>query len=187
MSNAMTNRYASFTGGDQGEWRVLRQKAIAGEPVPSIKRLKVSPEKPDPSASTWVLEGITSNERYVERKERTLLLAHQQALGQAAATCAVLIPIRKNAAWWSMTQDERRAVFEARSRHIEIGLRYASAIARRLYHCRDLSEHQPFDFLTWFEFAPGDEAAFDQLLVELRASEEWQYVERESELRLIRE
>src|SRR2546428_7160638 len=31
---------------------------------------------------------------------------------------------------------------------------YLPAIARRLYHCRDLGE--PFDFLTWFEYAPAD-------------------------------
>ena len=45
-----------------------------------------------------------------------------------------------------------------RSRHIETGLRYVPAVARRLYQSRDLGE--PFDFLTWFEYAPGDAADF---------------------------
>src|SRR4051812_31125880 len=75
------------------------------------------------------------------------------------STRAVLIPIRKNAEWWALTQDERRAIFERRSRHIGIGTRYLPAIARRLHHCRDLSHQEPFDFLTWFEFAPSDEPA----------------------------
>ncbi len=35
-------------------------------------------------------------------------------------------------------------------------MRYLLAVARRLYHCRDLGE--PFDFLTWFEYAPQDES-----------------------------
>ena len=64
--------------------------------------------------------------------------------------------------------------FEARSRHIERGLQYLPAIARRLHHCRELGE--PFDFLTWFEYPPEDGAAFADLLGHLRATEEWRYV-----------
>jgi hypothetical protein len=52
-------------------------------------------------------------------------------------------------------------------------MRYLPAIARRLHHCRDLSENEPFDFLPWFEFTPAHAGEFDQLLVALRASEEW--------------
>ena len=36
--------------------------------------------------------------------------------------------------------------------------------ARRLHHCRDLSENEPFDFITWFEYAPSDEVRFNNLL-----------------------
>jgi hypothetical protein len=57
-------------------------------------------------------------------------------------------------------------------------------VARKLHHSRDLGE--PFDFLTWFEFSPRDEAAFDALLARLRSTEEWRYVEREVEVRLER-
>lgn len=60
------------------------------------------------------------------------------------------------------------------------------AIARRLHHCRDLGPDEPFDFLTWFDFAPQHEPAFDQLLLALRSSPEWRYVEREVDLRLQR-
>ena len=45
---------------------------------------------------------------------------------------------------------------------------------------------EPFDFLTWFEFAPGDAAGFEELVQQLRATEEWSYVEREIDLRLAR-
>ncbi len=65
-----------------------------------------------------------------------------------------------------------------------MGLEYLPAIARRLHHGRDLGG--PFDFLTWFEFAPEAEPAFDALLVRLRASEEWTYVDREIEIRVTR-
>ncbi|MGZ8095236.1 MAG: chlorite dismutase family protein, partial [Methylosarcina sp.] len=102
------------------------------------------------------------------------------------ATCAAFIPIRKNAAWWNLTQDERRAIFEEQSGHIKTSLNYLPAIARRLYHCRDLSENEPFDFLTWFEYAPSDASLFEDLTAELRASLEWAYVDREVDIRLIR-
>ena len=102
----------------------------------------------------------------------------------AASACAAFIPIRKNAAWWALSQDDRRAVFEERSSHVKIGLKYLPAVARRLHHCRDLSEDEPFDFLTWFEYAPASEDEFNILLAELRASEEWKYVDREMDIRL---
>jgi chlorite dismutase len=95
-----------------------------------------------------------------------------------------LIPITKAPTWWALPQDERRAIFEERSRHIATGLRYLPAVARRLHHGYDLGE--PFDFLTWFEYAPADAAAFEELVEMLRATEEWRYVVREIDLRLIR-
>ncbi len=65
-----------------------------------------------------------------------------------------------------------------------IGMDYLPAIARRLHHSRDLD--QPFDFLTWFEFAPAREATFDAMLARLRATEEWDDVDREIDIRLTR-
>ena len=84
--------------------------------------------------------------------------------------------------WWELTQDERRMIFEERSHHIAVGLRYLPKIARRLYHCHDLGE--PFDFLTWFEYAPTDGEVFEELVGTLRETEEWTYVEREIDIRL---
>ena len=132
----------------------------------------------------WHLRGITSHLRYTTASEARQLKAVQPPLGRPEATRAALIPIRKCADWWRMAQDERRAIYEERSRHTSIGMEYLPRIARRLHHCRDLGE--PFDFLTWFEFAPEDEAAFDELLARLRASEEWRYVDAEVEVRLSR-
>jgi hypothetical protein len=41
--------------------------------------------------------------------------------------------------------------------------------------------------LTWFEFSKPNAEAFDRLLSELRATKEWTYVEREIEIRLVRD
>ena len=113
------------------------------------------------------------------------LARRQEALGRAAATRAALIPIRKSEDWWQLSQDERRTMFEERSHHIAIGIEYLPVIARRLHHGRDLEE--PFDFLTWFEFAPQHTSAFEQLVGRLRATEEWSYVVREIDIRLSKE
>jgi len=137
-----------------------------------------------PGPATWVLRGVTSNTRYTQRQELDTLATRQEALGRPHATRAALIPIRKTDAWWALAQDERRAIFEDRSRHIGVGLEYLPAVARRLHHCRDLGE--PFDFLTWFEYAPEDAGAFEELVRRLRQTEEWRYVDREIDIRLTR-
>jgi len=183
----MAARLFSFAGGDRGGWLVRRQTAVAGEPLPEAARLDVVAGEAQSSAHAWLLRGITSNERYVQGAERSSLVAKQEGIGRPEATLAALIPIRKNPQWWALTQDERRAIFEERSRHIAIGLEYLPAIARRLHHCRDLSESEPFDFLTWFEYAPRHEGAFEELVARLRASVEWQYVEREVDIRVARD
>lgn len=182
----MENRFYTFVGGDAGSWNVTAVRPVIGpslEPPPCLNVLNANlPELP-PGAQ-WLLRGVTSNQRYVTRPEQASLVAVQEPLGRTAATCAALIPITKNAAWWALTQDERREIFEARSTHIATGLRYLPAIARRLHHSRDLGE--PFDFLTWFEYAPSDALAFEELVTALRATEEWNYVEREVDIRLVR-
>ena len=160
---------------------------IVGTPFPEITRLDIVtgavPERPD--GAEWVLRGLTSNERYVTRSEKDQLVAQQPTLGRLHTTCAALIPIRKTASWWSLAQDERRKIFEDSSKHIATGLRYLPAVARRLHHCRDLGENEPFDFLTWFEYGSSDSRAFDELVAELRASEEWSYVDREIDIRVV--
>ncbi len=182
-------RLFTFIAGEAGLWRVEHVHSVAGEPLAAAPRLAVHSTAPaDPMASgVWSLRGITSNERYLERTEKAQLLALQQALGRPEKTRAALIPIRKNAAWWSLTQDERREVFETRSHHTQIGMKSLPQVSRKLHHCRDLSESEPFDFLTWFEYAPEHEQAFDDMLVELRASEEWRYIDREMDIRLVRD
>ena len=184
---AMNSRLFTFVGGTTGPWSVVNNKAVIGVPLPMASRLEIISVAPlyDSKDASWVLRGVTSNERYITRHEKEMLVAKQASLGRPTATHSALIPIRKSAKWWSMTQDERRAVLEEQSHHIKIGLKYLPAIARRLHHCRDLGENEPFDFLTLFDYAKEDAAAFEELVGELRASEEWKFVEREVDIRLV--
>ena len=185
----MNGRLFSFVGGVTGIWRVVNISSVVGDALAKVSRLDiVSGAIPEmPNGARWLLRGVTSNERYVTRSEKDQLVAKQPALGRPQATCAALIPVRKTASWWGLAQDERRKIFEESSRHVATGLRYLPAVARRLHHCRDLGENEPFDFLTWFEFGPSDALAFDELVAELRASEEWQYVDREIDIRVMRD
>jgi len=174
-----------FVAGDAGVWTIDEIRAVIGEPLPEAPRLaRCEGDEPVPERGRWTLTGVRSHDRYVTRTEKTRLVAASPELDRPIARRGVLIPIRKSPAWWALTQDERRAIFEEQSHHIAIGLEYVPAVARRLYHSRDLGE--PWDFLTWFDFAPEDTAAFDALLGRLRASAEWHYVEREVEIRVSR-
>jgi hypothetical protein len=178
-------RLFTFCAGSSGPWRITNVRPVAGETLAVAESLAVFPAGSEiVEGCAWALRGVVSNERYVTTEEKKLLIERQEGLGRAGAVMAALIPIKKTAAWWSLTQDERRKIFEEQSEHIKVGMRFLPAIARRLHHCRDLSGNEPFDFLTWFEFAPEHAAAFDELTAALRASPEWAYVEREVDIRL---
>jgi Chlorite dismutase len=176
----------AFAGGAHGAWRVASIAAVAGPALARVERVAViegGGAAPPPGAA-WVLRGVTSNARYTTRVEQAALAAVQPPLGRPDATRAALIPVRKSEAWWALAQDERRAILEERSHHIALGRGHVPAVARRLHHGRDLGE--PFDFVTWFEYAPAHAAAFEELVAALRATEEWRYVEREVDVRLER-
>ena len=162
-------------------------RAIVGEGLPTVARLAVTNgEGTFESEPVFCFRGVTSNERYLTRAEKTELVAVQQAIGRTTALFGALIPIKKSQAWWDLSQDERRAIFEERSAHIQVGRRALPHVARRLHHCRDLGGAEPFDFLTWFDFSADDAGRFDELLAALRNTEEWRYVEREVEIRVSR-
>lgn len=165
-------------------WQVTRQTTLLGDPIPQSEAVMMVEDVAPKLESEWLLKGTVSHLRYTTGTELPRLRAASAGLARTEARCGALIPIRKNEAWWALAQDERRRIYEEESRHTTIGLDYLPAIARRLHHSRDLLE--PFDFLTWFEFAPEHEPAFDALLSKLRAQKEWQFVDREIDIRLRR-
>jgi chlorite dismutase len=179
----MTNNTFDFIGGNIGKWKVISMNTVCGLSLESVSYIDILQNRQiNQNKGIWTLTGFSSNIRYTEKYEREKLNATQSDLGRPLATCAALIPIRKKETWWTMAQDERRKIFETKSHHTETGLKYLPAIARKLYHCRDIG--QPFDFLTWFEYAPEYSDAFEELVLSLRKTEEWQYVDREIDIRL---
>jgi chlorite dismutase len=179
--------FTTFRGGQSGAWRITLNSAVKGEGLAVVPALAITQRESIalpilPSATAWRHVGVASHLRYVEKAEKEQLAEKQAPLGRKEASCAALIPIKKSAAWWALNQDERREILEAKSHHISGSLKYLPQVARQLYHCRDLGE--PFDFITWFEYAPEHATAFEELVVMLRASEEWTFVEREIDVRL---
>ncbi len=180
---ALNERLVMFEGCGHGAWRVTSQTTLCGEPLAAVTHITmhIAPQKPIASAG-WFLTGVRSNRRYESTKEKATLLTKSEGLGRPEATRGALIPIKKSSAWWELSQEERRDIFEQQSQHIAYSLNYIPAIARRLHHCRDIGGE--FDFLTWFEYAPPHAKDFDDLVHYLRQTKEWEYVEREIDIRV---
>ena len=182
----MTNTIFDFIGGNSGKWKVTAMTTLKGESLENISYLNKIPSTlmMQSESGIWSLKGVVSNLRYTEKEDKEKLIAIQEDLGRETATLAVFIPIRKSEEWWNLAQDERRKIMENKSKHTQIGMKYLPAIARKLFHSRDIGE--PFDFLTWFEYAPVDADAFEELVMLLRKTEEWKYVVREIDIRLVK-
>ncbi len=180
---SLGSRLTTFVGGSVGPWKVVSITPVKGASLPHVERVMIHrPLQDAPKNFCWSLTGVASHVRYVERREKIELAARQEGPGRPEDTRAALIPILKSSDWWELAQDEGRAIFEARSHHIADSLKYLPAIARQLYHSRDLGGS--FDFLTWFEYSPDHAKSFEELVHHLRYTEEWNYVEREIDIRL---
>ena len=180
--------FRTFRGGQSGLWRVTSVSPVTGEPLPFMPALSVIDGDAVslplvPSRNAWRLVGVPSSFATPSAPRSSSSCGPARAR-PIEATCAALIPIRKSQAWWELTQEERRKIFEDRSHHIASSLRFLPAIARQLYHCRDLGE--PFDFLAWL-FSPAHGSLFEELVAMLRRTEEWTYVEREVDVRVVKE
>ena len=154
------SRLFTFIGGNDGPWRVTSSRAIVGDALPAANRVRVVAGHESANGSAWTLSGLTSNERYVTRPEKTSLVAisRPRATGSHVRGADSHLQERR-----VVGDDAGRAAPDIRGNlgHIRIGMDYLPAVARRLHHCRDLGWPEPFDFLTWFEFAPADAPAFD--------------------------
>ena len=85
----------AFAGGRSGPWRIERIERVSGEPLQAAARLSVvegAAAARAGDAAAWVLRGVTSNERYVTRREHDELAARQEPLGRPGSTRAALIP-----------------------------------------------------------------------------------------------
>lgn len=175
------------------EYRVDRVKAVAGTPGvvihPGAKLVRVEAAvRFDGGGLKPLFTGVPQHLGYTSREQKNGLETSRPPVPPSAGTVAVLIPIRKSAAWWGLPQDERAAHFRERDGkpgHTAIGAGYTDRVYRKLYHTRYAVESADHDFLTYFEFDRKDAPAFEDLLTKLRdvaANPEWEYVDREYEV-----
>ena len=68
------SRLFSFIGGNDGPWRITSSRAIVGDALPAASRLRVAAGDEAANGAAWALRGLTSNERYVTRPEKTGLV-----------------------------------------------------------------------------------------------------------------
>lgn len=77
---------------------------------------------------------------------------------------AIVIPIRKDAEWWRLSQDERTALM---LEHTGAAVPYLKTVKRKLYHSSGLDD---VDFITYFETAKMED--FHELILALERVKE---------------
>jgi hypothetical protein len=179
-------------------YKVEKVVAIRGKlgvdvkPGSTIVRLETAAKLPAAAEAKMprlLLQGVPQHLQYTTKEQRDDLAKRSRAeLPPSPDTVAVIIPIRKSAAWWALPHDERQAHFQKKGDkigHTAIGAKYAERIYRKLYHTRYAVETTDHDFITYFEFERSHTDDFKSLLQQLRDPEqnpEWRFVDREYEI-----
>lgn len=115
-------------------------------------------------ANTYTATGLTKKANYVPGLPDDLKAALKTAPDPGPKPYAIVVPIRKDAAWWQASQDERAAMMKE---HTEASLAYLKTVKRKLYHASGLDD---LDFITYFETAKLDD--FNNLILALERVQE---------------
>lgn len=143
------------------------------------------------SADIVTMEGAARNPRYssAEMVNYSNRGAAPRRSGRLSRN-AIIIPIRKTAAWWQKSALERHSYFYPHVDHASASPVKGHALAaekgigslfRRVYHNPEGYERaSEFDFLTYFECDDAGLQVFEHVLASLRdfhQNPEWRYVE----------
>ena len=103
--------------------------------------------------------GLTKPLNYITQEKAAFLHQSLFASGYTGEPVkyAIVIPIKKSAEWWNLSDADRQALMED---HTVATLPYLTNTKRKLYHSRGLSD---VDFITYFE--TNDLNTFHGLLV----------------------
>jgi chlorite dismutase len=112
--------------------------------------------------SVVVFHGLTKTPNYVPGFSDQLKTDLKAA--SESGPYAVVIPIRKDAEWWSLPQDQRAGMMQE---HTQAALPYHKTVKRKLYHSTGLDD---FDFITYFETAKLDD--FQSLILSMQKVKE---------------
>lgn len=171
----------NYVGGSSGSWELTDLTTYRGPALTPVTHLDIINGRMDrpPLDAAWVFSSYVQNTRYVTREEPQSAGSRRSFNSPPPRTSAALIALRRSEEWWQLGDAARREI----QRTQMVGLGYLTAMIRRWRHRLDMSER--FDCVTWFEYEPRDSGAFEDLLADWRASEEWKYVDRECDIRLV--
>lgn len=171
----------NYVGGTSGNWEITDLNTYRGQALTPVTHIDIINGRMErtPAGAAWVFSGYVQNTRYVTREELLPPGSRRSFNSRPPRTCAALIALRRSEEWWQLGDAARREIQQTQL----AGLRYLTAMVRRWRHRLDMSDQ--FDCVTWFEYEPQDSSAFEDLLADWRASEEWKYINRECDIRLI--
>ncbi len=118
--------------------------------------------------SVAVFNGLTKKANYVPGFPDNLKTELKAPSESGPYT--IVIPIRKDAEWWALSQDQRVAMMQE---HTEASLPYHKTVKRKLYHATGLDD---FDFITYFETAKLED--FHGLILALEMVKEFRHNRR---------
>ncbi|MDH5640152.1 MAG: chlorite dismutase family protein [Nitrospira sp.] len=117
-----------------------------------------------------LMHGLTKKPNYVPGFPDQLKADLKEPPEVGSKPYAIVIPIRKNAEWWSLDQDKRAAMMRE---HTEVSLLYIKTVKRKLYHSSGLDD---LDFITYFETSKLED--FHSLILSLEKIKEFTYTRR---------
>jgi chlorite dismutase len=117
-----------------------------------------------------LFHGITKKANYVPGFPDNMKADLKVPSNPGPKPYAVVIPIRKDADWWGMDQEQRTGLMRE---HTEAALPYHMTVKRKLYHSTGLDD---FDFITYFETEKLED--FHALLLALAKVKEFRHNRR---------
>jgi chlorite dismutase len=131
------------------------------------------------SQTADILIGTTKPRHYITQENSAQL--NEQLNGSkykgTAPRYAIVIPVKKNARWWNMSENERLHEIEV---HTQKSVAYMRCVKRELYYSTGLDE---MDFITYFETA--DLKAFHELSAALAGIRENEFQIRSGHVMLV--
>jgi chlorite dismutase len=114
--------------------------------------------------TTHTFNGMTKKPNYVPTMTEELKTALKAAPEPGPKTYAIVVPVKKDAAWWALAPDARGAMMKE---HTEASIPYLKTVKRKLYHSTGLDD---LDFVTYFETSKLDD--FNGLIMALQRVKE---------------
>ncbi|MEP6601150.1 MAG: chlorite dismutase family protein [Nitrospirota bacterium] len=114
--------------------------------------------------NTTTFNGLTKKPNYIPGFSDDLKEALKSAPDPGPKPYVIVVPIRKDAAWWNAPPDRRTAMMKE---HTDTTVSYLKTVKRKLYHASGLDD---LDFITYFETAKLDD--FNNLVIGLERVEE---------------